>query len=180
MNKFEFVADNTVLKLIFLFMLDKMEIPLTENSIIDLCTSRNNWLSYMDCKSVMWELLDVNFICKTVDSDGESRFSLTENGRNCLTHFYLKIPLSIRESIDKFAKESKMSFKRSQEYVGTYTKNTDGSYTVNLKIKDPIAQVPQFEIKIQMANRTTAIEAVKRWKEKAANIFYNVYENLGD
>ena len=46
----QFVPDETENKLILLFILDKMEIPLTENSIMDIATSRNNWLSYMDCK----------------------------------------------------------------------------------------------------------------------------------
>ena len=45
----EFTPDETVNKLILLFVLDQMEIPLTENSIIDICTSRNDWLNYMEC-----------------------------------------------------------------------------------------------------------------------------------
>ena len=41
-NVLEYTQDNTINKLKLLFLLDKMEIPLTENNIIDICTSRNN------------------------------------------------------------------------------------------------------------------------------------------
>ena len=41
----DFEQDNTIHKLKLLFVLDKMEIPLTENNIIDICTSSNNWFT---------------------------------------------------------------------------------------------------------------------------------------
>ena len=46
----EYKPDSTTNKWILLFIFDKMEIPLTENSIMDICTNKNNWLKYMDCK----------------------------------------------------------------------------------------------------------------------------------
>ena len=39
----DFVPDNTVNKLILLYVLDKMEIPLTENSILEICSSQNGF-----------------------------------------------------------------------------------------------------------------------------------------
>ena len=37
----EFSGETTVNKLILLFVFDKMDIPITENTIIEMCTSRN-------------------------------------------------------------------------------------------------------------------------------------------
>ena len=184
-NKFfmietDFVADATVNKLILLFVLDKMEIPLTENSIIDICTNKNNWLSYMDCKDVMWQLIDVNFIYKTIDNEMEARYNITIEGRNCLSHFYLKIPSSMREEITEFAKENRMIFKRSQEYVGKCIKNADGSYLCTLQIKDPLEGKNIFEIKVIMPTNKIAHQTCKKWKEKAPNIYETVYELFGD
>ena len=50
-----------------------MEIPLTENSIIDICTSRNTWLNYMDCKEVLWQLQEVGYIFKSEGENEEER-----------------------------------------------------------------------------------------------------------
>ena len=178
--KMEFTPDTTTNKLTLLFVLDKMEIPLTENSIIDICTSRNNWLNYMDCKDILWQLLEVGFIYNTNNESDESRYGITMDGRNCLSHFFLRIPQSLREQITAFVKENRMSFKRSQEYVSDYTKNPDGTYTVVLKIKEPLITQPLLEIKLKAPNRHSAIVACKKWKEKAPNVFEYLYDSVID
>ncbi len=176
----EYTPDITTNKLTLLFILDKMEIPLTENSIIDICTSRNDWLNYMECKDILWQLLEVNFIYKTNNNNEEDRYSITIDGRNCLSHFYLRIPKSLREAITVFVKENRMSFKRSQEYVSDYFKNPDGSHTVVLKIKEPLISQPLLEIKLKAPTRHSAIVACKKWKDEAPNIFEFLYDSVID
>ncbi len=180
----EFVPDSTVKKLILMFALDQMEIPLTENSIIDICTSRNDWLGYMDCKEILWQLIDAKFIYKLesgAESDAkEVRYNITYEGRNCLSHFFTRIPQSIREEISEFAKLNRIVFKRSQEYVYDYFKNSDGSHTVVLRIKEPLVSQPMFEIRIKTSTRNAAINAGKKWCEKAPSVYEYVYENLID
>ena len=71
-----------------------------------------------------------------------------------------------------------MDFKRAQEYVGNYFKNNDGSYTVSLKIKNPLEAQNLFELKVVFPSRKSAINATKQWKNNAPQIFENVYETL--
>lgn len=163
-------------KLVLLFVIDKMEIPLTENSLIDITTSRNNWLNYMDYKDVLHQLLESRFIYKTVDESSESRYNITYEGRECISHFFTKLPSSLREDITNFAKENRMHFKRAQEYTGDYFKNSDGSYTCVLRIREPLDPQNLFEIKLKASSRASAIKIVKNWKGKAAD----VYENIND
>lgn len=186
----DFVADAMVNKLILLFVLEKMEIPLTENSIIDICTSRNGWLNYMDCKEVLYQLLEAKFIFKTDnkaksirtdDVKNDAVFSITYDGRNCISHFYNRIPQSMREEISAFAKLNRMTFKRSQEYVADYFKNTeDGSHTVVLRIKEPMMPQAMFEVKLKSPTRHAAVNACKKWQEKAPQIFEYIFDNLID
>lgn len=68
----EFSQDSTVSKLTLLFILEKMEIPLTENSIIDICTSRNDWLNYMECKDVLYQLIEAN-LCISLELEMQMR-----------------------------------------------------------------------------------------------------------
>ena len=171
---------NTVNKLKLLFLLDKMELPLTENNIIDICTSRNEWINYMDCKEILWQLKEVGFIYETDFDDNEKRYGITVDGRNCLSHFFLRIPQSIREDITNFVKDNKLNVMRSQEYVSDYVKNPDGSHTVTLKIKEPLAPTPLLEIKLKAPTRHTAILACKKWKENAATIFEYLYDTIID
>lgn len=176
----EFEQDNTIQKLKLLFVLEKLEIPLTENNIIDICTSSNNWFSYLDLKEAMYELIEVGFICENKVNGEETRYTITFDGRNCLSHFYYRIPKDIREKITEYSQENRMNLKRKQEYVSEYSKNPDGTYTVLLKIKEPVLTSTLLELKLKAPNRQSAVEATKRWTDKAPAIYENIYDNLLD
>ena len=177
-----YYVDSTINKLILLFVMDKMDIPLTENSIIDICTSRNKWLTYFDCKQMLLDLIDAGLIFVN-DKNSEDKpenifYAITIDGRDCLSNFYLRIPLSVRDDITNFAKENLMLFKRSQEYVTDYQKNPDGSYKVILKIKEPIVNLSLIEVCVKTPNKATAISTCNKWAEKAPRVFEFLYETL--
>ena len=173
------ICDPMICKLILLFTLEKMEFPLTENTIFDICYYRNNWISYMDCKEYLYKLIETNLVYKAEGKDGEERFNITYDGRNCLSHFYEKIPDDLRIQITEYTKANRMHFKRSQEYVSTFFKSEDGSYIVVLKIRsDSLQAEPLFELKIKAPSRQSAIEACKRWLELAHTAYEGVYELL--
>lgn len=170
--------DSMVSKLILMFVLEKMEMPLTEQSIIDICTSQNDWLNYMECKDVIYQLLEANFIYSIGGQDNEERFTVSIEGQSCLDHFYSKISPKLREQIIDYIKNNRMHFKKSQEYVADYSRNSDGSYLLALKIRSENLNYPMFEVKITTPSRQSAIEACELWRENAHLIYEQVYESL--
>ena len=177
----EYEQTSTVNKLIVLYVLEQIEIPLTEQSIVDICHGKNNWIkNYMDCKETIYNLVDAGFIYKTNGNSEEDRCTITYTGRNCLSYFYERIDPEMLEQISKYVKENRIAFKRSQEYVSTIDKNSDGSYTVCLKIGSALIDEPMFEVKIKAPSRQSAMGAVNTWREKAHLIYESVYESLID
>lgn len=172
--------DNIIHKIKLLFVLEKMEIPLTENNMVDICTSSNDWFKYLDLKEALFELIEVGFIFENKFENEESRYSITYDGRNCLSHFYYRIPKELRERITAYATENRMSYKRSQEYLSEYEKNMDGSYTVTLKIKEPMSPNSLLVLKLKTPNRQIALETTKKWADKAPAIYENIYDSLLD
>ena len=59
-----------------------------------------------------------------------------------------------------------------------YTKNTDGSFTVCLRIRSQLVNQPMFELKLKAPSRNAAMNACKKWQEIAPNIYENIYETL--
>lgn len=179
----DFDNDSMDRKLTLLFIMDKMEIPLNKYNIIDIIT-RNAWLNYMECLDILNQLLETNFVYKiqgeNPDNEDEIRYSITYQGRECLSHFYTRIKLSIREEITNFAKENGLKFKRSQEYLSEFDKCEDGSYMVKLYIKEPLVNNPSLEINLKAPNKTTAISACNKWSEKAPNVFEYLYDTIFD
>ena len=90
----------------------------------------------------------------------------------------MRISYELREKITEYVKQNKLSVKTSQEYTTDYVSNSDGSYTVTLRIYEPMITSPMFEVKIKAPSRQSAIETEARWKKQAPNIYEYIYENL--
>ena len=165
-------------KLTMLFVIDKMEIPLTEDSILDICSVKNTWIkNYMDCKAIIHDLVDSKLLYKTGNEEKEL-FTLTYEGRECLSHLYRRIPFAKREEISAYLQVNRLNVKSSQEYSATYSKNDDGSYNVELKIYEPLITTPMFVLNIKAPSRQSANEAIHKWKTNAPTIYEMIYEKL--
>ena len=173
----EITDESTLNKLILLYVFEAMDVPITNNIIIEMCTSRNTWLSYMDCTITIAQLRDSGFIYQA-SREKNSYYSITPDGRQCLSLFYTRIPSSLRTEITEYVKENRMSLRRKQEYYRNYYKNNDGTYTVQLKIVDPVQTT--LEIKLNVANRNTAKSVYDKWEKKAVQIYSVLHEELID
>lgn len=169
-------GDALLNKLILLFVFDKMECPMTENTILDICCYSNNWIAYMDCKPIINQLIDHGFIYKLNQNGGNVLYGITPDGRVCLADFFVQIPSSLREKISTFVKANCLKYKKSQEFIADYYMNKDGTYTVNLKIVEP--SNPILELKMVVPSRLSAKNIYKKWEEKGMYIFDMLYDNL--
>ena len=55
-------GDATLSKLVLLFVFDKMEVPISEDTIVDMCCLTNSWIPQMECRPILLQLLDTAFI----------------------------------------------------------------------------------------------------------------------
>ena len=165
-------------KLIILFCMEKMEMPLTENSIIELCSVKNDWINYMDCLDLLYQLSEAKLIYKVACKEGEMRYDLSIEGRNCLSYFYNRIPNDLREEVAQYCKANRLSIKQSQEYYANYTDADDGSYLVTMRIYESLVKAPLFEIKAKAPTRQAAEETCKKWRQSAPNIYEYIFDTL--
>lgn len=172
--------DSTKNKLIMMFIFDKMETPMTENTILDLCCNKNNWIDYTNCKQTLYELVENGFVYKTkpLNNDLEELFDLTTEGRLCLKHFYPRIDSSIRQIIAENIKSKRIEYRRRQDYVANYKKTEDGSYNVMLRIDE--ATKTTLRIDINVMGRDSAKYLERTWQEKAPLVYKKLEELLFD
>ncbi len=174
----QYATNETTGKLILLYVLDKMECDLTEDTIIDMCYYQQKWISYFTCKIALSELVKSTYIQEIKNSEGMKYYRITQEGRSCLSYFYNEIPTSIRENISEFVKDNKLIFKRKQEYFFDSFKNKDGNYTVVLKIIEPNAT--PLEIKLIAPTQDAVKELQKNWLESASKVFASIYDILNN
>ena len=77
-------GETSVNKLILLFVFDKMESPLSERTLVDMCTLSNDWLNYMDCIVLIHKLKKDGFICEIPGAD-DPLYTITTEGREART-----------------------------------------------------------------------------------------------
>lgn len=171
-------GETSVNKLIVLFVFDKMETALSERTLLDICSSSNNWLNYMDCKELLPRLLDDGFLCRLTSPDEESLYVITGEGRESLNNFYINIPKSVRNEIAAFVKSNSGKLRNRQECKSDYFQNVDGTYTVFLKILAPVQ--PMLELKFVVPDKKTAQNIYKNWECKASDLYSAIYETLVD
>lgn len=174
----QFSGDSTQSKLVLLFVFDKMEVPLSENTIVDMCCSTNSWINQLECRPLLSQLIDAGFLHKINTAHSEALYTITSEGRLCLAHFFIRIPSSLREHISEFVKNNRTKYRRKQDYITDYYKNDDNSYTVSLKITEPSHSV--LELKINVPTRHSAKWMTKQWEEKAAQVYAALYDMLVD
>ena len=165
-------------KLIILYFFDQMEVPLKEDIINDIFLEHPTWLPYTEFRSCFEELLKQNLLVNMAPKTLEPRYGITISSREGLTYFYTKIPMSVRDEISATIKKNRLSYKKKQEYVSDYYKNTDGTYTVNLKIDS--AACTLMDLKIVVQDRRKAKWIHNNWAEKAPIIYEHIHENLID
>ena len=170
-------GEQSINKLILLFIFDKMENALTENTLLDMCCTTNNWIAYMDCRPLLSDLIESSFVYK-IDTAAEPLYAITAEGRQCLANFFIRIPISTREDINSFIKENRIKYRRKQECRADYYKNSDGTYTINLKIIEHTQNV--LELKFNVPDRNTAKQIFRQWEEKAGDLFAAIYDKLVD
>ena len=170
-------GDSSLNKLIILFVFDKMEVPLSENTVLDMCCSSNNWLAYMDCQPVLNQLLECGWIYN-ISSAREPLYTITSDGRESLNNFYINIPKSVRDEISAFIKKNSGKLRNRQECKSDYYQNVDGTYTVFLKILAPVQ--PMLELKFVIPDKKTAQNIYKSWESKASELYSAIYDTLVD
>lgn len=168
--------DSTANKILLLFVLEKIEIPITEEVLLQLCSVDNQWIPYFLCRQAIQDLLQSGFIAKVKATENLALLSLTQDGIMCISHFYKDIPNSKQKEIATYINNNRAAYRRKQEFRADYTKTQDGFYMVRLKVTQ-ISKV-LLEINIEIPNEEIAKSIVEGWPQNAPSIYRGLYENL--
>lgn len=162
-------------KLVVLYVLDKMEVPLSTENLIEICTETNDWIDYYTLNHTIHTLEESGFIVESNVVNGKSVYTLTSDGRQCVGFFSTRIPASIRDEVNNVVTERRLHFKKTQEYFSDYSKNPDGTYTVILRIDNP---QNLLELKLTTDTKENAEHFVKNWYDRAALAYEAIYDTL--
>lgn len=168
--------DSTSNKILILFVLEKLEIPVTEEVLLQLCSVDNQWIPYFLCRQAIQDLLQSGFIAKIKASENLTLISITQDGIMCISHFYKDIPNSKQKEVSAYIKNNRSTYRRKQEFRADYTKTPDGFYMVSLKVTQ-ISKV-LLKINLEVSDESIARSITEGWPKNAPTIYRQLYESL--
>lgn len=162
-------------KLIILTIFDAINIPLEQSNLLEI-VHENGWISLVDFTEAFNSLKSSGLIAGLKTKTKTEKYTITEDGRNCLAAWNTSLPLTQREQIMDVIDKNIIDYRKSQEFVSNYQRNIDGTYTVLLFIKGVSEDI--LEIKINVKNREKAKWIHENWKDRAPKIFEILQDEL--
>ncbi len=164
-------------KLLILFILEKLEMPINEDILLQMCSWDNNWIPRLYFSKYVAELAGAGFISRHVDeiSGQDYVLSLSEDGKVCLSHFFNEIYKSVRDDVTAYIRNNRLLYRKKQEFSCTYSQNADKTFKVNCAVLN--GESPVFEITFNVPTLAKAIDVRNKWQTKATE-FYKTYTDL--
>lgn len=170
----ESVAKLAQSKLIILYLLNKMNMPLSNGQICQF-TLEADYIEYFSLQEYLEEMTEGNLIEKINDKN-KFRYFLTKDGEQILSYFLNKIPKEVKENIDEYVAKTKGTIKRDLEISASYSYNAAHDYIVKCGIYEN--SKPLLEINISVVSKAQAKLICKNWKTDTNNIYINVLSTL--
>ena len=172
-----FIEDSDELiqhKLLILYILDKVDIPMT-NAEITQFILENNYMNYFLVQQFLGELVESKFV-EFSTSDGNEYYHVSNAGKETLSYFSDRLLNSLKEEIDIKYKEKKNEMIKETQVIGNYYKKSEAEYVVNLKAVEK--DIVLLSLSLSVVSSKQAKLICKNWKQNPEKIYKDIFELL--
>lgn len=164
----------TLYKLIVLYMLNRVDFPLTKAQIGDFILNRE-YTNFMTLQQAIGELIDAGLISAR-SIRNRTHLILTKEGTQTLGFFSNEISGSIKSDIDNYLIENEMELRNEVSVLADYYKSTTGEYEAHLVAKDK--EISLIDMTISVPLEETAISICDNWQKKNQDIYQYLISQL--
>ena len=161
-------------KLIVLYMLKKVNFPLTNAQISELMLSQN-YTTYFRLQEVLTEMLDTDLIRKETKNH-TTYYYLTDQGRQTLDYFQDEISLEIRREVSNYLVLHSYELRSDSSTIADYYLTSDHNYCVNCIVKEGGRTL--IELKFTVPTEQSAMTLADNWKNKSQEAYAAVMQIL--
>lgn len=161
-------------KLIVLYMLKRVDFPLTKAQISDFILGKE-YTNFLTLQQVIGELTEAGLL--TAQSiRNRTHLSITKEGQETLKFFENQIGESIKADIDDFFRENEIDLRNEVSILSDYYKSTSGEYEAHLTAKEK--GVKLVDITISVPSEETASSICDNWQRKNQDIYQYLISQL--
>lgn len=166
--------DFTINKLIALYLLSEIKIPLSLSQITQIVLERG-YTDYFSMQQYLNELVEAKLIIKSKENN-ISYFNISEKGLETLEFFSSRIPSSIRSELDQFISTNWRKLKTELDVFAEYIPSKEHEYIVHCKVIENNSILIDF--KVNVASKKQAISMCTNWKENASTLYSDILNIL--
>ncbi len=162
-------------KLLLLYLIDKMEVPLTQSKISQFALEEN-YINYFSLQQFLADMVEVGYLEKSI-VDNTTYYSVTDQGVVALDYFKKRIPANVRNKINKYVEINKKSVKRDYEVIANYFyEQNNNEYTVKCGIYED--ETTLLELILSVVSRDEAKLICKNWRKNVNDLYGDILKKL--
>ena len=166
--------DFTINKLIMLYLLSHVKMPLSLSQISQIILERG-YTDYFSLQQYLTELEKSTFI-HSYKQNNTSYFEISDKGRETLDFFASRIPDFIVKELDSFIENNWRQFKSEFDIHAEYMPNQSNDFIVHCKVTENNS--PLIDLKISVGSKKQAIELCNNWRENATSLYGEILQSL--
>lgn len=164
----------TLYKLIILYMLDRVNFPLTSAQVGNFILEKE-YTNFLTLQQAISELTLAELI-STQSIGNRTHLLITEEGLNTLSFFENRISDTIKKEINAFFKDNEMELRDEVSILADYYKSTTGEYDAHLIAREK--NVKLVEITISVPTEESAAAICDNWQRKNQDIYQYLVNQL--
>lgn len=164
----------TLYKLMTLYMLNKVNFPLTNTQISGFFLDKE-YTTYFVFQQVISELLDSKLITSEVVRN-TSYYKITDDGIETVELFTSKIPVAVIDDMDIFLIDNKYELRNQVGTLADYYKSTNQDYIVNCQIKE--GQSTLIDLSISVPSEDVAENMCNNWQNTSQELYETIMKML--
>lgn len=164
----------TLYKLIVLYMLEKVDFPLTNGQISEFILDKG-YTSYFTLQQAISEMVESGFIREEA-THNRTMYHLTEEGTDTIQYFKSNISPAIRREIDTFISEKAYELKNEVAVKSDFYPNNANEYSVRCQIFEGAAAL--IDLTISVPTKDEAETVANNWNRRHQEIYAQIMANL--
>lgn len=164
----------TLYKLIVLYMLEKVDFPLTNGQISEFVLDKG-YTTYFKLQQALSEMVEARFVHEEI-THNRTLYHLTEEGASTLQFFGNKISPAIKGDIDAFLKEHKYELKNEVSARADYFPNNFGEFSVQCRVVEN--EVNLIDLTLTVPSEKEAQAIANNWRQKNEELYAYIMKSL--
>lgn len=163
-----------VYKLIILYMLDRVDFPLSNSQISEFILNEG-YTNYFKLQQVLAEMIDSGFI-REESTHSRTFYHLTEEGEQTIKYFKGDLSPEIQEDIEEYLREKKYDLKNEVSVKADFYRNANDEYSIRCQVIEHNS--PLIDLTVTAPTQAEAETIANNWTQKNEEIYAMIMANL--